>query len=195
MKVVFYFFQGLPAAFASYLAPEQFRGGGCAHGSLRSPRQSCEPCYVFRDQPAGVPKVSGTMVDLWYVSSSHAKKGLWGALVTPRLHSGSWDSLGRGSPNSCLEYEASSSYDQEICPSFFQFLYCFWVICRGTGLSLLLSVVKAFSSSLGSTWVLIECCWMKHAGVVTDPLLNTKLSGVRRVKATACIYCPAAARL
>lgn len=79
-------------------------------------------CSVFRDQPAGVPEVSGTMVDLWYVSSSHAKKGLWGALVTPRLYSGSWGSLGCGSPNSCLEYEVSSSYDQEICPSFFQFL-------------------------------------------------------------------------
>lgn len=45
MKVVFFFFQGLPAAFASYLAPEQFRGGGCAHGSLRSPRQSGAALY------------------------------------------------------------------------------------------------------------------------------------------------------
>lgn len=36
---------------------------------------------------------------------------------------------------------------------------------------------------------------MEHVGVTTDPLFNTKQSGVCGVKATACIHCPAAARL
>lgn len=51
---------------------------------------------------------------------------------------------------------------------------------------MLLGVVKAFRSFLGSSSVLFECLWTKNASVAADPLFNSRSSSVGCK--TDCLY-------
>lgn len=115
-----------------------------------------------------------------------------GAVAVPGLRPIFRDSLGCGSFNRRWKYHPSALYDQETWPSLFQLLYCFRVICRGSlccwlwwrrsGLSLV-----ALQSSLSASG--------QKMPVLRQTLSLTANRLVWGVKPTACIYCPAAARL
>lgn len=59
--------QRSPAAFASYVAPEQFGGGGCAWGTSCSPQQNGTAECFGGGEPPGVVDVNGTRLDPWFM--------------------------------------------------------------------------------------------------------------------------------
>lgn len=88
------FMEGLPAVFASYIAPEQVGGGGYAHGTSRSSQKSSTADCFGEGEPLGVPEINGTMLNWRYTSDSHPKTGQQELLPSPdhKLSPGTlWD--------------------------------------------------------------------------------------------------------
>lgn len=167
----FFFLRGLPADFASYVAPEQFRGGGCAQVlravllsvleevSLVGWLRSMAPCWIGGTRLIPIPK-RGTG-SCCHPQSTMCLQGFWDVAISTAVG---------------IIMQVACTVKKSGHPCF----NCFTTF--GPSVAALCTawcgVVKGFSSFLGSCGVLFECLWTKHAGVVTDPLFNTKLSTV-----------------
>lgn len=136
-------------------------------------------------ETAGVAEVNDTMLDLWYTSDSCPKTGQWELLssLDCSMSPGAvWDVAVSAPVRSTMDVASTIKKSGHPC------FNCFTTF--GSSVKCLCTarcgVVKTFSSFLlGSCWFLFECCWTKHASVVTDPLFNTKLSSVL---AGYCLY-------
>lgn len=163
------------------MAPEQFRGSGCAQATSCSPQSGTVfwrrwDCWGGWDQLHHVGSV--------YTSDSHPKTGRWELLssLDCSMSPGDvWDVAVSAAVRNTMEVAYTVKKSGHPCFNCFT-IFGSYVKCLCTAWC---GVVKTCSPFLGSCWFFFECCWTKHASVVTDPLFNTKLSSVL---ARYCLY-------
>lgn len=128
------------------MAPEQFRGGGCAQGTSRSPQQSSTAQCFGGGEPAGVVEVNGTMLYRWYTSDSHPKTGLLSSPDCDVSPGTLWDVAVSSAVRNTVKVACTIKKSGHPC------FNCFTTF--GSSVEALCTawcgVVKAFSSFLGS---------------------------------------------
>lgn len=178
--------QQSPAAFASYVAPEQFRGGGCAQGTSCSPQQSDTAECFGGGEPPGVAEVNGTRLDPWFMDPKTGHQELLPSLDCDPSSGTLWDAAVSTTVRNTVQVPCTIKKSGHPCFNCFTtFGSSVEALCAagcGEGIQ-----VFALQSSLSASG--------QKMPVLRQTLSLTPNRLVWGVKPTACIYCPAAARL